>query len=188
MTEMSISDYLSLVEKVYSKSGGIEGQRAPLKTKTAITIRGRLVSDIIDGAVIPPIVLGFLASADEMEAFSASETFEDLIVYFNEIDDNKLSIIDGMQRTTALVEAKTRDEAVLGRSVRVEFWVAEKVNSLVYRMLVLNTGQVPWDISRQLETIYGQFISQIQLQLQDSIEIFKIEDNRRRAQAAQYQS
>jgi hypothetical protein len=55
-------------------------------------------------------------------------------------------------------------------------------------MLVLNTGQVPWDIGRQLETVYGQFIKLIQASLGENIEIFRLEDNRRRSQAAQYQS
>lgn len=155
MTEMRVGDYLSLVERVYEKSGGIEGQRAALKTKTALTIRHRLVSDLIDGAVIPPIVLGYLAQDVEMQAFRSANNFEEISPYLNDLDEGKVSIIDGMQRTTALLDACKRDPRTEDRLVRVELWIAGRVNSLVYRMLVLNTGQVPWDISRQLETIYG---------------------------------
>jgi len=188
MTEMRVADYLDLVNRVYDKSGGIEGQRAPLKTKTALTIRHRLVSDLIDGAIIPPIVLGYLASSQELAAFRSADGFDQISRSLADVDEGKVSIIDGMQRTTALLDARNRDPSIAERLVRVELWVAEKVNSLIYRMLVLNTGQVPWDISRQLETIYGQFIKQIQDALQGHIEIFKLEDNRRRWQAAQYQS
>ena len=53
------------------------------------------------------------------------------------------------------LEALEEDELAAEREVREEFWVAEKVNSLIYRMLVLNTGQVPWETGRQLETVYG---------------------------------
>ncbi|HCD6195983.1 TPA: hypothetical protein NDT86_004241, partial [Klebsiella pneumoniae] len=49
-----LSQYLTFAEKAYAEKGGIYGQRAPLKTKTAQTIRERMVSDIIDGAVLPP--------------------------------------------------------------------------------------------------------------------------------------
>ena len=43
MTEMKVSDFLAIVEKSYENRGGIEGQRSPLKTKTALTIRKRMV-------------------------------------------------------------------------------------------------------------------------------------------------
>lgn len=35
-----------------------------------------------------------------------------------------------------------------------EFWLAKSVRALVYRMLVLNTGQVPWTLSRQLGVVF----------------------------------
>lgn len=31
-----------------------------------------------------------------------------------------------------------------GTQVRVEYWIAQSINSLIYRMLVLNTRQVPY--------------------------------------------
>ncbi len=76
------------------------------------------------------------------------------------MDPKTKSIIDGMQRTTALQEAKDSfGENQL--NIRVEFWIADKLNSLIYRMLVLNTGQVPWEMARQLETIYSQLLKSI---------------------------
>ena len=56
-------------------------------------------------------------------------------------------------------------------------------------MLVLNTGQVPWDLPRQLETVYSQFLKTIKGQLIDAeVEIFSKDDQSRRSGAGQYQS
>jgi hypothetical protein len=52
-----------------------------------------------------------------------------------------------MQRTAALFEAIEADKAVLDRQMRVEFWLTRSVRTMIYRMLVLNTGQVPWTLT-----------------------------------------
>ena len=79
MTTMTVGDFLGLVDKVYYQRGGIEGQRAPLKTKTAISIRKRMVSDLEKGAVIPPIVVGVLVSEEERHALEAFESLSEII-------------------------------------------------------------------------------------------------------------
>lgn len=189
MTAMSVRDYLERVERAYQAKGGIDGQRTALKTKTATTIRKRLVSDLTAGAVIPPIVIGLIVSAEMRRELGSINKYEEFFVALRSIDADSLSIIDGMQRTTALKEASRTAPAILDAHVRVEFWIAEYVNSLIYRMLVLNTGQVPWDLSRQLETIYGQLLKQVKSVLgSEDVKIFLKNDSRRRADAGQYQS
>jgi hypothetical protein len=54
-------------------------------------------------------------------------------------------------------------------------------------MLVLNTGQVPWDIKRQLQTIYRQILLEIEKDMLD-INVFSIDDKERRSVAVQYRS
>jgi hypothetical protein len=66
-----------------------------------------------------------------------------------------------MQRTTALSDAIERKVAVGDRVIRVEFWLARSTDSLIYRMLVLNTGQVPWTIKRQLQVVYSPLIEEM---------------------------
>lgn len=189
MTEMAMGEYIALVEGVYkSSNGGLEGQRAPLKTKTAITIRNRLVEDIKLGAVIPPVVLGAYVDGVDISKVEAASTVGELLDILGRHDNERVSIIDGMQRTTAMLEALRQDPTLRERPVRVELWVSEYLNSLVYRMLVLNSGQVPWEIGRQLETVYGQFLKKIRNDLGGEVEIFLANDQRRRAQAGQYQS
>lgn len=188
MAEMEIADFLSLVTNVYKERGGIEGQRAPLKTKTGISIRSRLVSDLVNGAVIPPVVIGVQATEELLEMIAKSTKVEDLLQHIVEIDTASLSIIDGMQRTTALLEAVGQKPALGKDRLRVEFWVSQNLNSLIYRMLVLNTGQVPWEISRQLETIYSQLLSIIKNELGKDAEIFTLNEERRRSEGGQYQA
>lgn len=188
LTSLSTTKYLSIIEDVYKDKGGIDGQRSALKTKTAITIRTRMVEDIKSGAILPPIVIGILATHKEMIEIQSITDSEQLTDYISKLAFGKISIIDGMQRTTAIIDANRDTPLAPDHQTRVEFWVADNVNSLIYRMLVLNTGQVPWDIGRQLETVYGQLILQIQGSLGEQVTIFLADDKKRRTQPGQYQS
>lgn len=188
MVEMPVSDFLNLVEKSYENRGGIEGQRSALKTKTALTIRNRMVEDVKKGTVLPAIVLGVhidnCSLADVKEKLNET-SFQCLI---SKMDPKSISIIDGMQRTTALQEAKDSfGENQL--NIRVEFWISDKLNSLIYRMLVLNTGQVPWEMARQLETVYSQLLKSIQEKISiDEIQIFQKDDKPRRLTDTEFEA
>ncbi len=183
MVEMSISEFLELVDSSYKDRGGIEGQRSALKTKTALIIRKRMVEDVRKGTVLPAIVLG-IHNSDKQISDMSEDIFNNII---NNINPMSISIIDGMQRTTALKEAKDSFEKDL--NIRVEFWIADKLNSLIYRMLVLNTGQVPWEMARQLETIYSQLLTSIKERISiDEIEIFKKDNKPRRLSDTQFEA
>jgi len=184
--QIGAAEYLSLVEAVYRETGGIEGQRAPLKTKTGINIRKRMIEDIKNGALLPPIVLGAVVGEETFEAAAKVESNEAFVELVRSIDKNRLSIIDGMQRTTAL-DAAMRDSNIGSTNIRVDLWLAKSLDSLVYRMLVLNTGQVPWDIKRQLETIYKQVLIEIEKGATE-ISVFDIDAKERRSGAGQYRS
>jgi hypothetical protein len=171
MVDMNVTDYLSLVRQAYSDTGGIEGQRAPLKTKTARTIRARMVSDISRGTVLPPIVLGLLISPDQYS--SHIPALNDAAAFFSFVETlpaSAVMIIDGMQRTTAIEEAFSIPASTIS-NIRVEFWISSTITDLIYRMLVLNTGQVPWEVARQLETIYQPLLSKIQERLSQEITV-----------------
>lgn len=185
LTRMTVSDYLGLVEKAYSNRGGISGQREALKQKTAISIRNRMIEDIKGGTILPPIVVGAVVSGDRYdEIVKGNVTDEDLK---NEIIIDQLSIIDGMQRTTALLKAVSEKEDVNKREIRVEYWISDNSNSLLYRMLVLNTGQVPWNVRRQIEVIFSGIIKEIRDKV-NNIEVITISDSSRRSKGGQYQA
>ncbi|HBS5906500.1 TPA: hypothetical protein MAK97_003090 [Klebsiella variicola] len=160
LVEFDVNDYLMLAEKAYVNRGGIRHQREALKTTTAKRIRTRLVEDLRRGAVIPPLVIGIVADDDDWQSIDAiveSDQVKELLKKYYE----DLSIIDGMQRTTALKEALALDGEVASHAIRVEAWIAKGTESLIYRMLVLNTGQVPWNLKQQLEVVYAPLVKTI---------------------------
>lgn len=184
---IKIEDYLDFIQNVYKNKGSIEGQRSPLKTKSAQRIRRRLIDDLIKGTVIPPIVLGVKLN---------DENFQDLIdnipeksiTLFDRINiEDQVSIIDGMQRTTALFEALQFPKFEKNRLIRLELWVAKSTNSLIYRMLVLNSGQIPWNIKRQLEVVFSQLKTELESNI-SGLELFTSDDPSRRVTSGQYQA
>lgn len=181
MIDMPVEQYTSLVEKIYSeRQGGILGQRAPLKTKTAKTIREQMVRDITRGVTLPPLVIGIISNKENYnylkEGVSDRASF---IKFLSDVSADNLSIIDGMQRTTAIKEALQLVDSAKISNVRVEFWVSEQTNNLIYRMLVLNTGQVPWDIARQLEAVYRPLLTKIQNTVGTDISFISKDERRR---------
>lgn len=179
MIDLSPKEYLTLVGDIYREDGGIPGQRAPLRTKTAKTIRSRMIADILRGVSLPPVVIGILLSQEQYALVANVEERDEfwrMVISLNTAD---ISIIDGMQRTTALFEAMEQLQKHPVSEIRVEFWIATEVNSLIYRMLVLNTGQVPWDISRQLEAIYRPVLKSIDSSVQGTIKFLSKDDGKR---------
>lgn len=158
MLSTTVDLYLELVKNAYEERGGIRHQRDALKTTTARRIRARLVDDLSKGAIIPPVVLGLVNSEfnPNIHGTDVSKLI-DLI----KSERSSVSIIDGMQRTTALMEANESD-AIASNPLRVEVWVAEGADSLIYRMLVLNTGQIPWNLKQQLNVVYEPLIRAIE--------------------------
>lgn len=182
----TVQEYLRLVEGVYADRGGLAGQRAPLKTKTGIRIRNRMVSDIIAGAILPPLVIGAVISPIQFSIAKEIRSDDDMKNFIPQINLDDLSIIDGMQRTTAILEAN-KDGLIADNPIRIEIWLSSGIDELIYRMLVLNTGQVPWDMKRQLETIYKSILTEIEKEV-PNVKILLLDAKERRTGASQYMS
>ncbi|MDB9436137.1 MULTISPECIES: hypothetical protein [Dolichospermum] len=161
MTQFQVEEYLKRVKNAFENRGGLEGQRDTLKTNTAIRIRKRMIKDIETGAVLPPIVIGVIIPQDNFAIIEQLEDNNAFLEFINKIPEDSISIIDGMQRTKALSVALKDNANICNHKIRVEFWIASQINSLIYRMLVLNTGQVPWDIRRQIETVFQGIIKEL---------------------------
>lgn len=157
---MKTGDYLSLVNTAYGNRGGLKYQREALKTTSGRRIRARMIDDIVKGAVLPPLVLGIVVDPVIFEGISSlsPEQMETSI-----LGDwkGRVSIIDGMQRTTALLDAVKDNPGVAESELRIECWVSSQTDSLIYRMLVLNTGQVPWNLKRQLQVVYAPLVEEL---------------------------
>lgn len=187
LLNIQIKDYLVFIEDVYKNKGGIEGQRSPLKTKSAQRIRKRLIEDLTRGTVIPPIVLGLNLSNKQFETLE-EEISSKVIPLLKEVNiEEQISIIDGMQRTTALFEAKQSNTLDLNRKIRLELWISKSTNSLIYRMLVLNSGQIPWNIKRQIEVVFSQLKKELESNVA-GLELFTSDEATSRTKGGQYQA
>lgn len=180
----TVRDYLRLVDSVYTDRGGLAGQRAPLKTKTGVRIRNRMVGDIKAGAILPPMVIGAIVTPAQFNAAKVVKSHDEMQKFIAQIRPDDLSIIDGMQRTTAILEANI-DGLISDNPIRIEIWLSSGVDELIYRMLVLNTGQVPWDMKRQLETVYKPILAEITKEV-PNVTILLLDEKERRTDAGQY--
>lgn len=183
MTRINVGDYLDLVRHAYDNKGGLEKQREPLKTSSAMRIRSRMVQDVRQGATLPPIVLGLTVENAVFDGITNSISTSELDGIISTNAAENITIIDGMQRTTALIEA--RGPEIDQRQLRVEFWISNSINSLIYRMLVLNTGQVPWNLRRQIEVVFSGMLREIRTNVPE-ISVIEIDDAQRRRQAGQF--
>lgn len=186
-TTMTIGSYLDLIEAAHQAQGAITGQRDVLTTTTAKRIRSRMIADLKLGAVIPPVVIGVVVSEDELSSMPRTEASE-IVEVLGEPAERTLSIIDGMQRTAALLEACSEDPGVRKFELRVEFWLTTSVRAMVYRMLVLNTGQVPWTMSRQLSVVYAPLLKEILQNVPELTKVTSPDKPGRRVGGAQYSS
>jgi hypothetical protein len=187
MLQSSIDEYIRMVKRAFEDKGGLEGQRDALKTNTAIRIRSRMIQDIALGAVLPPIVLGAIVPVQDFETIKELNDNAAFLEFIHNQQENNIYIIDGMQRTKALIEALKDAPKIADNKIRLEYWIASDINSLTYRMLVLNTGQVPWNIRRQIEIVFQIIIKEIEQKIPD-IDIMKGDEGRRRANAGQFQA
>ncbi len=126
---MSISATITVGEymgwfNTYGLENKLEDQRPVMKTRSANMIRKRLIEDLKQGAVIPPIVLGFTVP----DALKKSEE-SDLATLLNEHIPNA-TVIDGMQRTEALKEALSDNPNIASNEIRVDIWITSNAISL----------------------------------------------------------
>lgn len=182
--EVTVKDYLDLVAEIYKDKGGLKEQREPLKSSSAMRIRKQMVKDIKAGTILPPIVLGLIVSEKQF-AQIPDQSNEELAEIAANIKNGNLTIIDGMQRTTALTEAIEDGISPEQLIVRVEFWISTKLNSLIYRMLILNTGQVPWNLRRQVETVFSTMINEMKIAIPE-MEVYTVDEANRRTKGGQY--
>lgn len=187
LCRMSAKEYLNLVNYAYENNGGLKGQRSPLKTKSAQRIRKRMMDDIQKQSVIPPIVVGIRIEDQIFNSIEITNN-ESLNSFIATLKlNNQLSIIDGMQRTTAILDAYEGGTINENYQIRVEFWISKSTNSLIYRMLVLNSGQIPWNLKRQLGVVFTQFTKELEDRVAD-LKLIDTDEGVRRSEAGVYQA
>lgn len=150
MTEMSIGEYYELVKDIMGQN---EFQRS--RVRSSKSVYSLLRRDLVDGCVIPPIVL---ALDDEFPP--EDNQIKDYLIK----NKNKIFILDGLQRTFTIKDifANANSEnpdpgykEALNNTIRVEIYSGLHKEGVLYRMLTLNTGQTPMSLRHQIEIIYS---------------------------------
>lgn len=187
LTSMTLEEYKKIAYESFKQGGNLSGQRDVIRNSSvASKIRKRMNDDFIAGAIFPQVVIGVLLPETDFRSLQEDVNGFSPIEYQPEC----VSVIDGMQRSGIYFANYQGNES---REIRVEFWVSDKTVKLLYRMLVLNTGQVPWNTRRQIEVIFSSLSKAIvdrtfekNPDLIDHVEIISVDDGKRRTQAGKY--
>lgn len=149
ISEMTLREYYNLIEGVMNNN---EFQRN--RVRSSKTIYSLLKQDLISGCLMPPIVLALNFNVPEKIMMNK----EELINIINQHKDH-LFILDGLQRTFTIQdivrEHSEESESALNNVMRVEIYLNINRESILYRMLTLNTGQTPMSLRHQIEIIYS---------------------------------
>ncbi len=175
LIEMSYKEYLKHATRILDNN---PYQRK--RVTSSNTIYSQLKQDMIEGCIIPPIVLA-LSNNYEKETKNGLEKFIQ-----SNMDD--MLILDGLQRTYTLIDAyeevKKNDgceEKFLSNIIRAEIYYGINRFGTLYRMLTLNTGQTPMSMRHQIEILY----SNLDLE-SENIKLLKEADGQRISAPGEY--
>ena len=147
--EITIEEYYNLVKDCLDDN---EYQRK--RVRNSGSIYNLLKHDIIEGCVMPPIVLALSRPVNQ-----EGNLWQSLNAYKSEI-----KILDGLQRSYTIKEIVSETENSLFGSkdhlqnlIRVELYSGINKLGILYRMLTLNAGQTQMTTRHQIEIIYSEY-------------------------------
>jgi hypothetical protein len=115
----------------------------------------RLKKDIKSGALIPTITLAIEPEAVKNFAKSlAAKNRAEIIAQLAKHPD-KIYILDGLQRTYIINDLKA-NEIIFDKNQKLllEIWFETNISHLIYRLIVLNSGQKPMSMRHQIELLF----------------------------------
>lgn len=145
---------------------------------------GRLKQDIKEGALLPSITL---AVKHELVP-SIVENIDDIQKLENNLsaENGVVDILDGLQRSYILKELKDEDfEFKDGQTLLLEYWLESDLKNIVYRMIVLNSGQKAMSMRHQIDLLFTTTKQTIQESV-PGIELFTEREGARRTSANKY--
>ncbi|MGE6468591.1 hypothetical protein [Serratia proteamaculans] len=143
----------------------------------------RLREDIIEGALLPSITLSVKHHLvnDIIEHINDAAALSELLSR-----DDVVDILDGLQRTYIISDLKRNGvEFKEGQKLLLEYWLEPDLSKLIYRMIVLNSGQKAMSMRHQIELLFLSLQETISARL-EGIEIIKEKDSKRRTQVKKY--
>lgn len=176
--EILMNDYLKLVGDDFDKFE-IQRKRVDPKKYT------RLKEDIKKGALLPGITLAIdhLKVQDFLEVVNNKDS-DKLIGLLNESND--IYILDGLQRSYIIKDLN--DDGVIfqnDQKILLEIWFEKEINHLIYRLIVLNSGQKPMSMRHQVELLFMTLKKDIESEI-NGLEIFLERDGMIRSHARKF--
>lgn len=149
--EMHAKGYVQIAKEIMRNN---ELQRK--RVKNAGTIYSLLKSDILEGCLIPPIVL-----ASKLVKIPVVEEIDEMFISGEVLGSRQdLTILDGLQRTYSLLdlfEDPSNQQKLESYVLRVEIYLNITEVGILYRMLTLNAGQTPMSLRHQIEILYSGY-------------------------------
>lgn len=177
--QMNISDYLKLVGDNFDE---FSIQRKKVYHKAY----DRLRRDIIDGAILPAITLAIKSEYVDTildKVGDIKNNYKNLEK--NLIPENSVNILDGIQRTHILNDL-SKEGIEFSQPLLVEFWFERNIKNLIYRLIVLNSGQKTMSMKHQIELLFLHIKDEL-IRGIPGIEIYTENENGKRSKACKYQ-
>ena len=145
--EILANDYIKLVGKDFDK---FEIQRKRVEPKKY----SRLKSDFKEGALLPGITLAVeLSKVEKYFPFIECENFQEVENLLNSKEE--IYILDGLQRTYVINDLLNEGFVFKeDQKMLLEIWFEKEINHLIYRLIVLNSGQKPMSMRHQVELLF----------------------------------
>jgi hypothetical protein len=176
--EILMNDYLNLVGHDFDKFE-IQRKRVDPKKYT------RLKEDVKKGALLPGITLAIdhLKVQDFIQDVNEKKS-DNLVELLNNSKD--IYILDGLQRSYIIKDLN--DEKIVfnaEQKILLEIWFEKEITHLIYRLIVLNSGQRPMSMRHQVELLFNTLKTDIEKEI-PGLEIFLERDGMIRSHARKF--
>lgn len=176
--EILMNDYLKFVGRDFDK---FEIQRKRVDPKKY----ARLREDISKGALLPGITLAI--DCQKVSTFLndiENQNDDNLVNALNQSED--IYILDGLQRSYII---KDLSEAGISfnkdQKILLEIWFEKEIEHLIYRLIVLNSGQKPMSMRHQVELLFMTLKKDIEKEIQ-GLEIYLERDGKIRTHSMKF--
>ncbi len=158
---LSIGEYIQIADNIKNNN---EFQRRKVQSRS--TVYSLLKDDLIEGCIIPAIVL---AIDEQVVPSLNADSDNSVLMQLISQNKGKLKILDGLQRTNILIDITKelsnlldldKRDNLLKRQLRLEIYVGISRFGILYRMLTLNTGQTQMSLRHQIEILYSDLFEQ----------------------------
>lgn len=176
--EILMNDYLGLVGTDFDR---FEIQRKRVDPKKY----SRLKDDITKGALLPGITLAI--DPGKVEGFLEyiySENAQKLIELLGNSDD--IYILDGLQRSYIIKDLVNEKVSFKPeQKILLEIWFEKEIDHLIYRLIVLNSGQKPMSMRHQVELLFMTMKKEIEKEI-PGLEIYLEKDETIRSKSKKF--